>query len=279
MARPSVFDYENYRLFLKDWYAWMKGERPGFSYRAFSRWAGFSSPNHLQLIIQGRRNITRETMAPIVKAIGLKRREAKYFSLLVDLNQATSPEAKAAALKEISALFKKYDRNIEHDQIEYLSKWYYAVIRELVTTKGFRPDRHYISKRLGRRVTPLAADEAIERLVALGLLRRNPDGGLSQSDAVMTTGSETAEAASYLYHHQMIRLALDALRSQPPSERNFSGITFACRRSDIPEIASMIDDCRHQILAYLEGRGKVEDDEVYQLNIQLFRTTEGGEGS
>ena len=277
MTRPDIFSYENYRLFLGDWYAWMKETKEGFSYRAFSQWAGFASPNHLQLIIQGKRNVTRETLAPIVRVLKLTRREARCFELLVDLNQASTPAAKAEALLEISRLFKKYDRNIEHGQIEYLTKWYYSVVRELVTTKGFRPERHAVARRIGHRVTPANVDEAIEKLVELGLLIRDARGTLRQKQAIVTTGAETAEAASYLYHDQMLGLALEALRAQMPSERHFSGITLACRGEDIPEITQIIDECRRQVLSYLENRkGKGEDDEVYQLNVQLFRVTSGG---
>lgn len=274
MTRPDIFACESYRLFLRDWVAWMKETKPGFSYRAFSHWAGFASPNHLQLIIQGKRNITRDTMAPIVKVLKLARREARYFELLVDLNQASTPEAKAGVLLEISRLFKKYSRNLEHSQIEYLTKWYYAVVRELVTTKGFQPERHLIAKRIGHRVTPPNVDEALEKLIALGLLIRDARGKLKQEKAIVTTGSETAEAASYFYHEQMLTLALEALKSQMPKERHFSGITLACRGEDIPEITQILDDCRRQVLSYLEGRSAGEDDDVYQLNLQLFRVTQ-----
>lgn len=273
MARPGIFDYEDYRLFLRDWYSWMKETKPGFSYRAFSHWAGFASPNHLQLIIQGKRNITHDTRATIVKVLGLPRREARYFELLVELNQATMPKAKAQAIVEISRLFKKFNRNIEHGQIEYLSKWYYAVVRELVTTRDFREERHNIARRIGHKVTPRHADEALKKLVELGLLIRDAGGKLRQENAIVTTGAETAEAASYFYHEQMISLAAEALKKQKPRERNFSGITLACRNEDVPEIAQILDDCRRQVLSYLEERGRCEDDEVYQLNLQFFKIT------
>lgn len=274
MQRPYITDYENYRLFLRDWYTWMKEERPGFSYRAFSRWAGFKSPNQLQLIIQGKRNITATTITTFIKLLKFNKRERHYFELLVNMNQATKPEAKAQYLKEISSYFKKYKNNLRHNQYEYLMKWYYSVLRELVTTKGFRPERHKLAKRIGHGVTPRHIDEAMEKLIQLGMLAKDAKGTYKQSTAVITTGKETQSAAAYFYHDQMISLAHQALSTQMPDERNFSAITLACRKEDVGEIAQIVDDCRSQIIAYLEGRGKdVEDDEVYQLNVQLFRVT------
>lgn len=274
MQCPDILKYENYRYYLRDWYAWMKESKPGFSYRAFSNWVGFSSPNQLQLVIQGKRNITRDTLPLFSKILKLKRREARYFELLVGLNQAATPEAKAACVEEISRYFKKYGDAIKHSQIEYLMKWYYAVVREMVTTKGFNPERHALAKRIGHGVTPRDVDDALAKLTELGMLLKDAKGNLRQAQAVLTTGSETSEAASYFYHGQMISLAEKALREQMPDERNFSAITLACRKEDVPEIAQMLNDCRRQVLGYLSERGSVEDDDVYQLNLQLFRVTQ-----
>lgn len=278
MDRPALLQYENYRDFLRDWYAWMKEHHEGFSYRTFSRWAGFKSPNQLQLIIQGKRNITTDTMPAFLRILKLNRRERAYFELLVPMNQATTAAAQAGFLKEISACFKRFKENLRHGQYEYLMRWYYPVIRELVTTKGFKVERHRIARRVGHGVTPRQVDEAIEKLLQLGLLVRNEDGTMSQADRVVTTGPETTEAASYFYHEQMIRLALDALAKQLPAERNFSGITLACREEDVEEISQILTDCRRQVLSYLENRRPGPDDQVHQLNLQLFRVTGKGEG-
>ncbi len=277
MQRPNILEYENYRAYLKDWYAWMKASKPGFSYRAFSQWASFKSPNQLQLIILGKRNITPATLGIFTTILKLRKREKRYFELLVAINQATTPHEKAGYVQELSDYFKKYNE-LKHHQFEYLLKWYLPVVRELATTKGFKPERHALARRIGHGITPRNVDEALEKLIALGLLKKEGNS-LVQADAIVSTGPETGSAAAYFYHDQMIRLALEALQQHMPHERNFSGITFACRREDVQEIAELLDQCRHQILAYLENRGKVEDDEVYQLNLQCFRVTKGKEGS
>lgn len=274
--KPCVLSYDNYRSYLKNWYEWMKATKHGFSYRAFSRWANFSSPNHLQLIIQGKRNITSSTIEIFTKLLKLNRRETKYFELLVRLNQAASPEEKGKTLQEMSIFYKKFKNNLPHTQIEYLSKWFYSVLRELLTVKGVRFERHFLAKKIGRGVTPRQIDEAIDKLLEIGLISKGPDGKFKQNDVTLTTGPETQEAAAYLYHNQMLFLAIEALKKQKPTERNFSGITLACSKADIPEISEIITDCRHRILGYLEDKCKKENEDVYQLNIQLFRLTQNG---
>jgi uncharacterized protein (TIGR02147 family) len=273
VKKPLIQDYENYRDYLHDWYEWMKESNPQFSYRTFSKWVGFKSPNQLQLIIQGKRNITRQTLGLFTKILKLKRREARYFEILVNMNQASTPESKANYLKDLSDYFKKQGDELKHNQYEYLIKWYYAVLRELVTTKGLKFERHALANRIGHGVTPRQVDEALDKLVALELLVKDEKGNFKQSQAVVTTGAETKEAASYFYHEQMLKLALAALKKQMPDERNFSAITLACRKDDVSEIAQILNDCRRQVLSYLENREAHEDEEVYQLNLQFFRVT------
>ncbi len=278
MDRPALIGYENFRDYLRDWYLWMKECKPGFSYRTFSRWAGFKSPNQLQLIIQGKRNITPETLPIFVKILKLTRRERSYFELLVHLNQATTAEAKAGFLKQLTTYFKHVGNDLKHSQYEYLMKWFYPVIRELMTVAQIKPDRHAIARRVGHGVTPRQVDEALEKLLLLGLLVRDGPNRLKQADAIVTTGEETTAVASYFYHEQMTRLALEALAQQLPAERNFSGITLACREEDVAEISQILSDCRRQILSYLESRSRAPDDHVYQLNLQFFRVTAKEEG-
>ena len=53
---PDVFDYLDYRAYLRDYYAYAKSARRGFSHRTFSRRAGLGSPNHLKRVMEGRQN-------------------------------------------------------------------------------------------------------------------------------------------------------------------------------------------------------------------------------
>jgi uncharacterized protein (TIGR02147 family) len=55
----DVFEYLDYRAFLRDIYLAKKAERRGFSFRAFSRRANLRSPNYLKLVMDGERNLSR----------------------------------------------------------------------------------------------------------------------------------------------------------------------------------------------------------------------------
>ena len=67
----DVFEYLDYRAFLRDLYLERKERGRGFSYRAFSRRAGLKSPNYLKMVIDGIRNITPAMAERFARALGL----------------------------------------------------------------------------------------------------------------------------------------------------------------------------------------------------------------
>ena len=63
VSLPSVFEYLDYRTFLRDHYTASKQLKPQYSFRYFSRRAGLSSSNFLKLVMDGKRNLGAETVA------------------------------------------------------------------------------------------------------------------------------------------------------------------------------------------------------------------------
>ena len=74
---PSVFDYLSYRAYLRDMYAFLKRARKGFSYRSFSRAAGFKSQSVLKQLIDGERNLADDSIARVAVAAKRPRLERR----------------------------------------------------------------------------------------------------------------------------------------------------------------------------------------------------------
>ena len=92
MKKPLVFEYLDYRIFLKDMYAYRKKRDQYFSYRQFSGKAGFASPNFLKLVIDGQRNLSPASILKIAKGFNLKGTQRDFFENLVLMNQAQEHE-------------------------------------------------------------------------------------------------------------------------------------------------------------------------------------------
>jgi hypothetical protein len=103
----QVYEYLDYRAFLRDYYLHAKAVRH-LSYRGFSVRAGLSSPNYLKLVIDGKRNWTQSMARRFAKAISLDRDATDYFSELVTFNQATSSLEREASYGRALGIPKRF---------------------------------------------------------------------------------------------------------------------------------------------------------------------------
>ena len=83
--RPLIYAYLDYRNFLKDLFAFKKQESASFSFRNFSRLAGLKSSNFLKLVMDGKRNLSPQSIHQVAKAFKLSKGEADFFETLVFL--------------------------------------------------------------------------------------------------------------------------------------------------------------------------------------------------
>lgn len=66
----SVFEYDNYREYLKDKHD--SGKRASFSWRAIALRAKISNPNFLRQVMLGERNLSEKKVVAVGMAIGLQ---------------------------------------------------------------------------------------------------------------------------------------------------------------------------------------------------------------
>src|SRR3954468_7248338 len=85
-----VYDFLDYRAYLRAHYEAAKRTQRSFSFRSFAKLAGLRSPNFLKLVIEGERNLGADSVPRFSVALGLEASEAEFFSDLVAFNQATS---------------------------------------------------------------------------------------------------------------------------------------------------------------------------------------------
>ena len=151
----SIFKYFDYRSCLSDIYLWHKENTRGFSYRKMSSMLGFSSPNFLKLVIDGKRNISKESLKKITEGIGLNKVESEYFSYLVFFTQANDTVEKNYYFALITSLrSKSFIKGITPEQYEYLSNWYHPVVRELVCGLSEPLDYENLSNSISIKLTP-----------------------------------------------------------------------------------------------------------------------------
>ena len=270
---PDVLQYTNYRVFLHDYYAYKKSTSAVFSLRFFAAKAGLSSHAHLKLVMDGKRNITKNTVVKIIQGLNLADERATYFENLVFFNQAKTDKEKAFYYgKLVKSTPGSRLHKMDQAHFRIFTEWYHSVIREMVELRGFNPAPEWISRRLGGTITPAQAAESLNLLSSLGLISRTANG-YSQAQSLITTDDEVSDLLVKQYHRQMLDQAKDSMENVPAEKRDISAVTFAIQRKDFSALKKHLQLMRKELLDFSSESGTGED--VVQVNIQLFPLTRG----
>jgi uncharacterized protein (TIGR02147 family) len=268
----NVFDYTDYRGYLRDYYLEQK-KRRAFSFRKFSQEGGLKAPNYLKLVIDGARNLTDTTARKFAKAIRLSGEPREYFLELVRFNQAKNSAEHDEVYAKLSG-FRRYHaaRTLEQAHAAYHSHWYLPAIRELAAARSFKNDPGWIAAHMKPRISPSEAKRAIEILLELGFLVLNDGGGLTQGHAVLSTGPETIGLHIASYHRQMIERAKLSIDEVSARERDISSLTLCIGERNLKLIKQRIRRFRRELveLAVLDE----DPSQVIQVNFQLFPLSE-----
>jgi uncharacterized protein (TIGR02147 family) len=271
--KPNIFEYVDYREYLRDYYDAGKANVSQFSYRYLARLAGFSSPNFFKLVMDGDRNLSNDSINKFAKALKLDRDEKRFFADLVAFDQAETVEERNEAFERVAASRRfRRARRLDSSMFEYLSRWYHPAIRELAALDDFRRDPEWIAQKLSPEVSVEQIEASLELLFDMGLLVEEEDGSISRGEPSLTTGHEVRSLAIGNYHRQMLERAANSIVNVPRELRDISALTVCIDSEKVPEVKERIHAFRESLLDFCDRDANPEA--VFQINFQLFPLTE-----
>jgi uncharacterized protein (TIGR02147 family) len=270
---PDIFDYTDFRQYLRDFYAYQKKSLKCFSYKYFSTKAGFKNKGFVYNIFNGTKRLSKTNVFRLCRAMNLNRHECEYFENMVAYNQATSPDERAHFFRQMhSAIVPGRKRTkIQHvrsDQFEYYSQWYHSVIRSLVDLHNGGDDYKWLAKHVRPQISAWDARRSLELLKRLGLVVKTPGVAYKIRDQSISTGDDVRSTALFAFYLQHLKLAADALQKVPRDKRNFSGMTLGISKATYGRICEELRALTEKIMAMAEEDKNA--DSVYQLNFQLY---------
>jgi uncharacterized protein (TIGR02147 family) len=265
----SIFEYTNYREYLRDFYEQKKAGSPYYSYRLFAEKAGFKAPNLLKLVTDGQRNLTKGSVLKFARGLKLNKAEADYFENLVFFNQSSLLDEKNIYLRKLMKYRAKSDpRRIEASEYEYYSAWWHPVVRELSTAMDFRGDYGRLGEALIPPISGGEAQKSLQLLVRLGFVEAHADGSYSASSPSLTTGPRVRSVAVANYHREMMKLASESIERFAAAERDITSLTLGVSEPTMRIIVERLQALRKDLLELAEAERS--PDRVVQLNLQLF---------
>jgi len=268
----SIFEYLDYREFLRDFYREQKQRHYYFSFRFLAQKTNID-PAHIARVFQCKRHLSEKSLPPFISLCRFNDDEKQYFNQLVSFNLARTDREASRAFEVLLSLSNVKSHTLCPEQYSFFTKWYFAAVRALIAMNKFTSkDASRIARMLCPPITVMQARDAIKVLLKLGLVRNEPEGILSITETHITTGAKWRSLAMNAFQADTMRLALESLDRHPKEVRDISTVTIGIKKARMEEIRQRIAEFRKSIIHMAEE--DQDPDDVYQFNIQLFPLTD-----
>jgi uncharacterized protein (TIGR02147 family) len=263
----SVFDYIDYREFLRDYYKERKVDKPFFSYRFIGNRVGMDS-SYVIKVLQGNLHISSKKIGNFIQLLELNSAEAEFFETLVHFGKAKTERQRNLYFEKLFSISSVKARRVEHHQYEFFQKWYYSAVWSIINCVPFTGEFRSLAAACSPPLSIGEAKRAVRLLEKLGLIKKEDDGGYHTTDRNLTTGMKWFSRAVETHQRDMIRLGGEAIDRYVNELRDISTVTICIDEKTLPEIREHVRQFRSSLINMVNSRGGA--GRVYQLNLQLF---------
>jgi uncharacterized protein (TIGR02147 family) len=266
--KPDIFNYLNFREFLKDHLGYVRSRNPAFRFQTLVEKYGLHSRSHYIDILNGRK-LTKKFF-DVYRQIGdLSGKEADYFRALVGYDQAQNDAEKMRHFHEILRLSPNLETvKLEQEAYRYFSAWYNPVMLSVLDLNRHERDHRKIAALFKPRITAIQARQALKTLTDLQFISWDKDRNVWNIHHQFLKSTDGARAAALRsFHKEMQRIGMQTYETDFENQ-TFSTLTLSTSIRTRNEIERMIADLRQSIME--KAKADAGPEVVTQVNFQIF---------
>jgi uncharacterized protein (TIGR02147 family) len=273
-TKINIFNYSDYREFLRDFFDMKKRVNPSWSYGLWSSKLGLNSISSITMVINGQRHAGKKIQKALVDFFKFNEKETYYFEELVKISKSSKndPNLTILMLEQNSELKELREKNTE--SIDLFFNWKAHCVKELTQLKDFFPSGSWIEKRTNGLIKKDEAKELLDALLEAKFLEKsflNGNEVIAPSSTIIPTKEVTKESA-HAYHKGLMENSFEAIKKDK-NKRSLHATTLSLNHDNIQKAKDIIREFQIKFSEEIESS---DADEVYQLNIQFFPLTETG---
>ena len=245
--KPNIQNYHDYLEFLKDWTEYLKDQESGFSLRKIAKEAGIAS-GYLPMCFGRKRKLSLKFYEKIKPFLKLSVKEKRFLDLLRIIAESEIAKERVEALTDLQKL-KDYKEN-HHSELEahqYLSRWYYVAIRELVNLSEFKNEPTWIQERLRGRVSQKEISESIKFLLKYEFILKDSAGKFKVAEKQLSCHEGVYKISLGEFHRQMLDIAKNSIDEVSREERILLGHTVALSKDQYDKVQEILRDAIKRI--------------------------------
>ncbi|MCB0357742.1 MAG: TIGR02147 family protein [Bdellovibrionales bacterium] len=272
--KPIIWNYHNYREFLKDWLAYLKASQSAYSLRMIAKKTKIS-PSSITMVLKGQRTLTNNLLQKLTPYLNLNSQELSYLKLLIIVTDAKDPDKRLEALKKLQR-FNDY-RELHRQELEtykYLTKWFYVVIREMVNLDDFKNDPHWIREKLNKKLRSHEVSEALRFLEENGFIEVSNSKTI-KADKLVQCIDGIYKLSLSDFHKQMLSMAANAIDKVSSENRLILGHTVALSPSQYNFAKEVLQEAINKLESLMPiPKNTEKKTDVYHFGLLSFPVTE-----
>jgi uncharacterized protein (TIGR02147 family) len=271
----NIFDYTDFRPYLRKFYDEKKEKNPSFSYQVFARLLKGIPRAFLYNIIKGNRKLSPLLCYRFSYALRHTKSEAEYFEHMVRYCDWTKNDEERAYYYELMMKCKSSATTpacqLRKDQYEYFSKWYHSVVRALIAQYPFKNDYAQLCRRLLPPITKTRAQKSVLLLERLGLVAKGAGGIYYVTEKKIKAGDDISHTARRRLYFEYSDLVKNSAIKLDPASHDFSSMTLGISERTYEIIRKESRLFRDKISEIANNEKNA--DRVYQYQFNFFPLT------
>lgn len=276
--KPNIFAYNDFKLYLKDFYTYMHNIDKKFSKSFICKELGLpNSRSYFQDVLNGK-FVSHVKVPLFIKLLGLQKEECQFFRTLVNYNQAVDdPQEREMLFEQLISLNHSPHKIMSSIEFSYYKEWFHSVIRAVLYIIDFKKDGDYL--KLARQIfPPLTESQArtsVNLLLNLGLISQNKSGFLKPTDKIITTGSYAKDELIKQYQLKSLDVAKEAILKNQNQDQRVITKMMTISQNSFNRILKLVEKFNAEITSIVH-KDESEADRVYQMDIVLIPISKRG---
>ncbi len=268
VSKNSVFMYFDYRDFLGAVLENIQKIDKKASLRSIQESIGVQGSGFFTRILAGDRPLSIENAKIIANAWGMDAAETEYFFDMVRFGNEKNVDKREVLLKKlIAARANNAEYALQDSAMQFFSKWYYPVLRDLLPLLPVNTP----AEKIGRMFTPALrapqVNSGINYLLKSGFVLANEDGTYSVTEPIVSTPPRVRSTILRKYHIKNLEINQEVYDEFTVDDRSMTSVTCSLSKESFEKVRAEIAALRDRILAL--AREDKNPDRVCHVGFQL----------
>lgn len=264
-----IYNYEDYREFIRSEINFIKNQRKTFSIRAMAKHLSMGAASLIE-VLNGKKNISLEKAYSISKKLKFDKDETEYFLLLVMFNVSKEADLREYFLDKIRKIKKSHVKRVKLEKTKsFVLTWKYAVILALAGNQELNLTEHDFRKILNLKNENIK--DLIDRLQQNEMVDIDKNGYIKSKEENYIFEDKNKNLLVTQYQIDLLNKVILNLTNESYQTRVLGSEVLTFNSVLLPEVEKIANRFLNEIVALSESSKGKDINSVYAAGFQFVK--------